>query len=116
MTAVMTEFLKPARRFVAFAACLCIFCVVLAVGAVAAPVVEEATNANLSIALNRERIQWGEELEITVSVANTTGMALSGGIYVSFDDEVLVLDVRGGKVLRPGTSAFNLATSTSKPI
>ena|ERR1700754_166844 len=82
----------------------------------AAPVVEGATNTNLAIDLSSDHIQWGEEVEVTVSAANSTGMTVAGGIYVSFDDEVLLLEVTGGAVLRPGDPAFNLAASVSKPV
>lgn len=117
MIAVKTDLLKAGKRcFIALAVQLCFSFVVLPVCAAAAAALEEATNTNLSIALSRERVQWGEEVEIVVSAVNSTGMTLSGGIYVSFDDEVLMLDVKGGNILRPGASAYNLAASTSKPI
>jgi hypothetical protein len=115
---VVTMALKAKRqRFAALALYLGLVMLLYPVQVEAAgPAVEEAQNTNLSIGLGRDRIQWGEEVEVTVSAVNSTGTNLSGGIYVSFDDDALVLEVRGGSILRPGASAYNLAAAASKPI
>jgi hypothetical protein len=103
-------------RLAALAICLGVMTVSVGTHAAAAPAVEEAQNTNLSIKSSRDRIQWGEEVEITVSAVNSTGTSLSGGIYVSFDDDALILEVRGGRILKPGDVAYNLAAGVSKPI
>jgi hypothetical protein len=84
--------------------------------AAAATVAEDAVNTSLTIDLSQDRIKWGEDVVVTVSVTNNTGTTVAGGLYVSFDDEALFLDVTGGELLRRGAAAFNLATSDSKPI
>jgi hypothetical protein len=84
--------------------------------AAADPAVEDAENTGLAIELSQDHIQWGEEIDVSVSATNSTGTTVSGGIYVSFDEDVLMLDVIGGAVLRAGDSAFNFADSASKPI
>jgi len=115
---VLTMALKAKRHgLAALALCLGLVVLLYAMQAEAAgPAVEEAQNTNLSIELGRDRIQWSEEIEITVSAINSTGTNLSGGIYVSFDDDALVLEARGASILRSGDSAYNLAAAASKPI
>jgi hypothetical protein len=84
--------------------------------AVAAPAVEDAKGTNLTVAVSRDRIRWGEETEVTISAINSTGSTLTGGLYVSFDEDALVLEVKGGSLLRSGAVVYNLKTSTSQPI
>jgi hypothetical protein len=82
----------------------------------AAPQLKEMSGSDLTIEVVPGRIKWGEEAEVTIRAVNTTGLTLPGGIYVSFDEDVLVLEVKGGTLLRAGATAYNLKTSTSPPI
>jgi prefoldin subunit 5 len=99
----------------------CIIAAVLAAGVAiphthAAVAVEEATAADLTVTVVPDRLKWGEETEVVVSAVNSTGSTLAGGIYVSFDEDVLVLDVKDGTLLRPGAFIFDLKTSVSRRI
>lgn len=82
----------------------------------AAPQLKEMSGSDLAVQVVPDRIKWGEETDVVVSAVNSTGSTLPGGLYVSFDEDVLILDVKGGTLLRPGAQAFNLRTGLSKPI
>jgi hypothetical protein len=107
-------------RSVTSAGLLLVTCVCAALfaqqGTTATPAVKEATNTGLSVTVIPDHIQWGEETEIRVTASNREGVTLSGGLYVSFDDDILVLEVKGGKVLRSNDMIFDLNTSTSHAV
>lgn len=82
----------------------------------AAPAVKPAANSDLAIVVAPDQIRWGEEVAIDVSAVNGTGASVAGGIYVSFDDDILVLDAKGGTVLRENSVVYNLKTAASRAI
>lgn len=96
--------------------CALAFATVPASETTAAPVIKEMTGSDLTIDIAPDSVKWGEETEVTVSAVNTTGLTLGGGLYVSFDEDVLVLEVKDGKLLRPGDQLFNLKVSDVRPI
>ncbi len=97
-----------------FAAVLALEQMASAAGA-APPRVEDA-EANLTITLGSERLGWGEELEVTVSATNLSRRKQAGGIYLSFDFDVLVLAATDARVLQPGDVAYDLRSSSARPL
>lgn len=61
-----------------------------------------------------KQIKWGQEIKVTVSALNKQPHTYPGGIYITFDQDVLVLEAKGAHVHYPGAKVYSV--KHGKPI
>jgi hypothetical protein len=82
----------------------------------AGPDIEDLDTTGIEVTATPEQIRWGDQIDIEVTAVNSTGAEVEGGLLVSFDQDVLILEAPGGRILRPGDRIFNMKSLASVEI